>query len=685
MPDIAIRKIVLQDHEAVLRSILSASDYGVLLTDLGHVTIACNRKFGEIFGVDIDKVVHSEVQEVRRMVESLIPDLESWEAALDTIYADPLLVQEDELVLLHTPPRVIRRFTGPVLDTSEQVVGRLWTFLDVTEESHRREIRETLYKVSTLYDEDPKVVYQAVVEEVANHYDSNAVLSILVDDTLEFRVVASQIPEFRAAKGNKYRESYCQYAMEASGPVLIQDASLDDKYCHTLPYRHGFTRYLGVPIKEPGGNVIGTLCFLDGSSDKLIGNDDLQFMSLMAMRVSAELAREAFLAARIAEKEAVVVAQKIDLDKTRQVLAAMNSAFELLGVEDSLQGLVMNQLKVMNGLLGLEDIGLFVGEDQGGRLAGGTISRAKSTPVKAVVEGPLALDSVFHDKPNLVLPLRNLPGHRAYLVITESEGHTHDLHHQAYLDAIVEQVSLLLASFLLQRELNSAYDQLKSTHEQLVQSEKLSVVGTLAASTAHDIKNILSSVTLELDQSETNPERALAAVKDQMDRFSVLGHRLLSYAKPRLVAMHPLAIDEVIHRVLALTSAHTRVTGVTVVLNGGQSVPLVLGDPNQIEHLFVNLVLNAVQAMHANGGKLTLSIRGGCGAVEVEVSDTGKGLSKEAERALFEPFASTRTEGFGLGLYSCKRIIEEHGGEIRVRSGPDSGTTFTVKLKAVEA
>ena len=74
MSDIAIRELVFQDQEAILRSILSASDYGVMLTDLDHVTIACNKKFGELFGVDIESVVHSDVLGVRHMVQKLIPD-----------------------------------------------------------------------------------------------------------------------------------------------------------------------------------------------------------------------------------------------------------------------------------------------------------------------------------------------------------------------------------------------------------------------------------------------------------------------------------------------------------------------------------------------------------------------------------------------------------------------------------
>jgi len=685
MSDIAIRELVFQDQEAILRSILSASDYGVMLTDLDHVTIACNKKFGELFGVDIVSVVHSDVLGVRHMVEKLIPDVEVWEKDLDFIYQNPRMEKEDELVLLHDAPMNVRRFTGPVLDAQGKVVGRLWTFLDISAECRRRTIRDTLFKLSTIYDEDPRVVYKSIVETVAKHYSSNAILSILHGDMIEFRVVASQVPVNKDTKTNTINDSFCQFAIEAAGPVVIQDALTDERYCTVLPARLGLTRYLGVPINDPSGKVIGTLCLLDSSSEKILDEDDLQFMSLLAMRVSAELAREAYLTTRIAEKQAVVEAQGLELQTTRQVLVAMNKAFELLESEEPLQGLILKQLTVMKGLLGYGQIGLFVESGSNGTMCGGAISETHAKPIKMSVSSPLELSRLFAPDHSIVVPLRNLPGHQACLVLSSSTPTSdRNSHHEAHLEAIVEQVSLLIASHLLRQELSLAYSELKSTHEQMVQSEKLSVVGTLASSTAHDIKNILSSMTLELAQGIDDPDRALTAVKGHLDRFSVLAHRLLSYAKPRLVAMQPLALDDLIYRVLALTAAHTRVTNVTVVFNKAESLTPILGDPHQVEHLFVNLVLNAVQAMHDQGGTLTITIKTLGTKVEVEVQDTGGGLTKDAEWKLFKPFSSTRLEGFGLGLYSCRRIIEEHGGEIKVWSKPGKGTRFTVTLMAVK-
>ena len=117
--DLAIRELEHGDTASILSAILTASDYGVLLTDLNHRSIAANRKFGEIFQVSIGKVVHVDVEEVRASVRNLIPDIEEWERNLELVYSDPHREQSDELRLLTDPETWVRRYTGPCLNCYE--------------------------------------------------------------------------------------------------------------------------------------------------------------------------------------------------------------------------------------------------------------------------------------------------------------------------------------------------------------------------------------------------------------------------------------------------------------------------------------------------------------------------------------------------------------------------------------
>ncbi|MBS1723823.1 MAG: GAF domain-containing protein [Armatimonadetes bacterium] len=684
-PDIAIRPVVSRDANSLLTAMLRASDQGVMLTDLEHQTIACNSRFGEIFGVDIQEVVHSDALEVRQMVAHLIPDMAEWERNLDLVYRDPYHTQEDELELLGEPPRTIRRFTGPVTDMDGKLVGRLWTFLDTSKESRSRRMRDVLYTVSTFHRSDPSEVYSKVVDEVAQFFGSNAVLSLLKEDFLEFRAVSSPIEALRELRGNDLTSSYCQFALSTNEPFQVQNASLDPLMCTVLPARHGFTRYLGVPLSSPEGDLIGTLCILDGKSTELLGDEDTQFMSMMAMRVSAELAREAHISERIAEKESALDAQRRTLKETREVLQAVNKGFELLGAQASVDGLIREQVRLLCGVLGYHGIAL-VQESGDHKFSGYAMRVGDPNPARCEAAGNTALGKLVSADRLVLVPLKKLETSVGYLVLGSDQPlEDADEFHETLLEAMLDQVSLVVGTKVLQAELEGTHRELRDTQMQLVQSEKLSVVGTLAASTAHDIKNILSSITLELGFGVESPERALASVKSHLDRFSVLAHRLLSYAKPRMVAMQPVDLNDVVLKVLALTSAQTRIASVTVVWEPSRCLPPVLGDPHQLEHLFVNLVLNAVQAMNTGGGTLVVKAKDTKSGVEIEVTDSGKGIRKELVDKLFEPFTSDRNEGFGLGLFSCRRIVEGHGGKIGVRSTLGQGTTFKVTLRQASA
>src|SRR5690349_20008458 len=114
--DVAIRPMLSHETAAILRAIFNATDYGMLLTDLEHRSLACNRRFGEIFVIDPSEAVRCGVAELRKRVRPLIANLTEWERNLEELYADPLSTFEDDLALLKKPPVTVRRYSGPVTD-----------------------------------------------------------------------------------------------------------------------------------------------------------------------------------------------------------------------------------------------------------------------------------------------------------------------------------------------------------------------------------------------------------------------------------------------------------------------------------------------------------------------------------------------------------------------------------------
>ena len=229
--------------------------------------------------------------------------------------------------------------------------------------------------------------------------------------------------------------------------------------------------------------------------------------------------------------------------------------------------------------------------------------------------------------------------------------------------------------------------------------DRLASIGTLSASMAHEIKNALVPIKTFIDLLlERDPGVELAAtVRREMDRVDTIVSSILKYAAPARPALSRVRIHEILEHSLRLAQHH--VEGKLISFHRQFNAPSdsFTGDDHQLEQAFVNLMLNAVEAMGAEG---ILTIRtdkvadghnsevrqgsGRSGFLRVQISDTGKGIPEEQIVSIFEPFFTTKTNGTGLGLAVTRRIIEEHHGIIHVESQPARGTTFTVQLPCSE-
>jgi signal transduction histidine kinase len=241
------------------------------------------------------------------------------------------------------------------------------------------------------------------------------------------------------------------------------------------------------------------------------------------------------------------------------------------------------------------------------------------------------------------------------------------------------------------QKLNQYTQQLKESQEQLIQSEKLSSLGQLAASIAHEVNNPLSGILMytQLLLKRINSDKAtkestldyLAKMESELVRSTGLVKNLLDFARQSAPALVETDLNDIINRVLELTAHAARLNKVEVVKELDPSLPRLTADANQLQQVCTNLVVNAIQAM-PQGGRLTLRTSLADGQLKLEVRDTGYGISPENMRKLFTPFFSTKKEvkGVGLGLAVSYGIIQRHRGKIEVQSEEGKGTTFTVYL-----
>jgi len=238
-------------------------------------------------------------------------------------------------------------------------------------------------------------------------------------------------------------------------------------------------------------------------------------------------------------------------------------------------------------------------------------------------------------------------------------------------------------------ELESAYRRLQELQAHLIQSEKMSSLGRMAAGVAHEINNPLGGIAmfshLVLEETSEDDVRRpnLEKIVRETARCSEIVKGLLGFARAPMDTGWVFDPGQVLRDALGLLQGQSIFHNIRVSLDIESDLPLVAGDRGQIQQAFTNILINASDAMDGNG-RLTLSVKrmkGPC-AVAATFCDTGKGIREEDAARIFEPFFTTKPPGggIGLGLAVTYGIVKQHGGSIRVESELGKGTVFEVEL-----
>jgi two-component system, NtrC family, sensor kinase len=239
------------------------------------------------------------------------------------------------------------------------------------------------------------------------------------------------------------------------------------------------------------------------------------------------------------------------------------------------------------------------------------------------------------------------------------------------------------------RAFNRMSHELEEHQEQLLQSRKIAAIGTLTSGIAHELNNpinniILTAEALQEDFSQLPQEEALAYIHDvlvQADRASEIVKGLLDFSRSERPEFEPLTITKVVDDTLKLVRNQIILSGIQVDKDIPPETPLIYGDRKSLQQVFLNLFINAVQAM-PDGGTLTIGVHTEDGQLKINVQDTGAGIEPGDLPHIFDPFYTTKEvgRGTGLGLSVTYGIIEKHGGHIEAHSNKGEGTTFTIVL-----
>jgi C4-dicarboxylate-specific signal transduction histidine kinase len=235
--------------------------------------------------------------------------------------------------------------------------------------------------------------------------------------------------------------------------------------------------------------------------------------------------------------------------------------------------------------------------------------------------------------------------------------------------------------------------ELRDKQEQLVQAGKLATLGELTTGVAHELNNPLNNIGLFVGNATDLIEhgvmdmeqivRELRCASQQVRKATEIISHLRTFGRAAPLRREPIPLRQVIERALALMREQLRLREIDVAVDLGSKELVVLGNPIQLEQVFINLFTNARDAMASSPGKaIRISASVDCEAVEVAFADTGHGIPAGLERRIFDPFFTTKEvgKGTGLGLSITYGIIKEHGGTISVVSPPGVGATFVIRL-----
>jgi signal transduction histidine kinase/putative methionine-R-sulfoxide reductase with GAF domain len=257
-------------------------------------------------------------------------------------------------------------------------------------------------------------------------------------------------------------------------------------------------------------------------------------------------------------------------------------------------------------------------------------------------------------------------------------------------ESLAAQAAVALENARLYEESRQAYDELKGAQQRLLQNEKMVVLGTFASGLAHEVRNPLNSIALQLSILERRIARLeggisgelqelAGVIRSEIRRLDALVGDFLLFSRANRMQYAPASLEELTDEVSRLLRPEARQTGVTVRRQrlGSEPLPTLAMDAEKMKQVVINLVRNAIEAL-PEGGVVVVETGVVDGQARLVVRDNGPGLPPELD--IFQLFVTTKPRGTGLGLSIAQQIVAEHGGEITAQSEPGKGAVFTVSL-----
>jgi signal transduction histidine kinase len=562
---------------------------------------------------------------------------------------------------------------------------------DLSELRRRYSRLELLYQVSNVIHStlDPEEALKLILREAIRVTRASSGSVVLINPTNGFLEIqaAEGLPD--AAKQLKLRvgEGITGWVARQGRSARIGDVTIDRRYVMVQPRVRS---ELAVPL-EVQGEVRGVLNVDSDRQDAFTESDEelLQGLAVQAARVihNTWLYEQLRLKATLFEtlvrvgqtiNSAINVddALKVIAREATQLLSAKMSSLLLL--DDSRQWLDLRasfgagQAYIEKPRLSVEEslVGIVVRRKKPLAIENVQISSRYQNVELARNEGLVSLLSVplvYHDQAI------------GALNIYTGEPHSFSNEEMRIALALAE-----LSAFAIEKA--RLYERVVDMEEHLRQSEKLSALGLLAAEVAHEIRNPLTVMkmlyhSLNLDFGANDPRaRDASIISEKMDLLNRIVEQILDFARSTEPQLSPVNVNELLEKLGLLTRHKLQNQNITLERQLDPALPNVMADATHLEQAFLNLMLNAVEAM-PEGGALTVVTRAEKDAAIIEFRDTGHGMTREQQQRAFASLLKTsKHTGTGLGLAIVRRVIEAHRGTVTIESQPNRGTAVRIEL-----
>lgn len=259
-------------------------------------------------------------------------------------------------------------------------------------------------------------------------------------------------------------------------------------------------------------------------------------------------------------------------------------------------------------------------------------------------------------------------------------------------DGGIVELSILNVPIVVNGQMSGVYmigkdiSERKRAEEMLIRSEKLSIVGQLAAGVAHEIRNPLTSLKgfVQLMKSKISGyESYFEIMQDELERINFIVSEFLVIAKPQSVVYQPRDLRVILQNTIVLVGSQAALHNVELITEASANLALINCDENQIKQVFINVLNNSIESMN-EGGLILIELQmKEANQIMIRFTDQGCGIPEERIPRLGEPFYTTKERGTGLGLMVTFKIIENHGGKLRITSEIGAGTTVEITMPAM--